>query len=60
VHPVASATPLFAKFVPANFFLFPTVKKELAGLTLTKETLKKEREGAMTTLTTADFTAAFQ
>jgi hypothetical protein len=30
--------------VPADFFLFPKVKKELAGLTLTKETLKKERE----------------
>ncbi len=38
----------------ADFILFPKVKKELAGLTLTKETLKKEREGAMRTLTTAD------
>jgi hypothetical protein len=29
-------------FVPADFFLFPSVKRELTGKTLTQETLKKE------------------
>jgi hypothetical protein len=38
----------------ADFFLFPEVKKELACLTLTKETFKKEWEGAARTLKGAD------
>ncbi len=38
----------------ANFFLFPKVKRELAGLTLTKETFKKEWEGAAKTLKALD------
>ena len=29
----------------ANVFLFPLVKKELAGLIFTEETLKKSEEG---------------
>jgi hypothetical protein len=28
-----------------DFFLFPSVKRELAGKTLTQETVKKEWEG---------------
>jgi hypothetical protein len=44
----------------ADFFLFPKVKKELAGLTLTRETFKKEWEGAVRTLPAADFVEAFQ
>jgi hypothetical protein len=43
----------------AEIFLFPSVKRELAGKTLTKETLKKEWEGAVRTLSAADFTTAF-
>ncbi len=43
-----------------DFFLFPKVKKVLAGLTLTRETFKKEWEGAVGTLTAADFAEAFQ
>jgi hypothetical protein len=43
----------------AEFFLFPSVKRELAGKTLTKETLKKEWEGAVRTLSAADFSTAF-
>jgi hypothetical protein len=31
----------------ADFFLFPSVKRELAGKTLTEETLNKEWEGAV-------------
>jgi hypothetical protein len=45
---------------PTDFFLFPKVKKELVGLTLTRETFKKEWEGAIRTLTAADFAEAFQ
>jgi hypothetical protein len=39
----------------ADFFLFRKVKKELAGLTLTRETFKKEWEGVVRTTTAADF-----
>jgi histone-lysine N-methyltransferase SETMAR len=45
--------PYSPDLTPANFFLFPKVKRELAVLTLTKETFKKEWEGA-------DFTIAFR
>jgi histone-lysine N-methyltransferase SETMAR len=44
----------------ADFFLFPKVKRELAGLTLTKYTFKKECEGAAKTLKAANFAAAFR
>jgi hypothetical protein len=43
-----------------DFFLFPKVKRELAGLTLIKETFKKEWEGAARTLNAADFATAFR
>jgi hypothetical protein len=36
------------------------VKRELAGLTLTKETFKKEWKGAAKTLKVADFATAFR
>jgi histone-lysine N-methyltransferase SETMAR len=53
--------PLYSPdLAPADFFLFPKVKKELAGLTLTRETFKKKWEGAGRTLTAADFAEAFQ
>jgi histone-lysine N-methyltransferase SETMAR len=53
--------PLYSPdLAPANFFLFPKVKKELSGLTLTRETFKKEWEGAVRTLAVADFATAFQ
>jgi histone-lysine N-methyltransferase SETMAR len=45
---------------PADFFLFPSVKRELAGKTLTQETLKKAWEGAVRTLWAADFATAFR
>ncbi len=48
--------PLYSlDLAPANFFLFPKVKKELAGLTLTRESFKKDWEGAVRTLSAADF-----
>jgi hypothetical protein len=45
---------------PADFFLFPKVKKELAGLTLMRESFKKDWEGALRTLLAADFAEAFR
>jgi predicted Zn-dependent peptidase len=46
--------------VPADFFLFPSVKRQLASKTLTQETLKKEWEEAVRTLSAADFATAFR
>jgi histone-lysine N-methyltransferase SETMAR len=45
---------------PTDFFLFPKVKKKLAGFTLTRKTFKKECEGAVRNLMAADFVEAFQ
>ncbi len=42
----------------ADFFLFSSVKRELAGKTLTEETLKQEWEGNVETLSAADFVKA--
>jgi histone-lysine N-methyltransferase SETMAR len=47
--------PYSPDLAPADFFLFPKVKKELAGLTLTRESFKKDWEGAVRTLSAADF-----
>ncbi len=52
--------PYSPDLAPADFFLFPEVKRELACLTLTKETFKKEWEGATRTLKAADFATAFR
>jgi histone-lysine N-methyltransferase SETMAR len=52
--------PYLPDLAPSDYFLFPKVKKELAGLTLTRETFKKEREGTVRTPTAADFAKAFR
>ncbi len=53
--------PYSPDLAPADFFLFPSVKRELAGKALTQETLKKEWEGAVIrTLSVADFATAFR
>jgi histone-lysine N-methyltransferase SETMAR len=52
--------PFLPDLAPADFFLFPSMKRELADKTLTKETLKKEWEGVVRTLSAADFTLAFR
>jgi histone-lysine N-methyltransferase SETMAR len=52
--------PYSPDLAPADFFLFPSVKRELAGKTLTQETLKKAWEGAVRTLSAADFATAFR
>jgi histone-lysine N-methyltransferase SETMAR len=52
--------PYSPDLAPADFFLFPKVKSVLAGKTLTTQTFKKEWEGAVRTLSAADFADAFQ
>jgi hypothetical protein len=39
--------PYSPDLAPVDFFRFPRVKRELAGLTLTQETFKKEWEWAV-------------
>jgi hypothetical protein len=46
--------PYSPDLAPANFFKFPRVKKELASLTFTQETFKKECEGDARTIFPAD------
>jgi hypothetical protein len=45
---------------PADFFLFPKVKKELARLMLMRKIFKKKWKGAVRTLSAADFAEAIQ
>jgi hypothetical protein len=52
--------PYLLDLAPADYFLFPRVKRELAGLTLTQNTFKKEWEGAIRSITAADFAEAFR
>jgi hypothetical protein len=42
-----------------GFFLFPIVKSELAGLSLTQESFQKSWEGAVRTISQDDFATAF-
>jgi hypothetical protein len=51
--------PYSPDLAPTDFSLFPEVKRELAGLTLTKETFM-EWEGAARALMAADFATAFR
>jgi histone-lysine N-methyltransferase SETMAR len=44
----------------ADFFLFPTIKRQLAGKTLTQETFKTMWEGATRTIAKEDYAAAFR
>ena len=61
----ASAIPLIADtlyspdFAPVDFFLFTKPKQQLAGLSLTRESLKKTWGGVSKTITAEDVAAAF-
>jgi hypothetical protein len=44
----------------ADFFLFPTIKRQLASKTLTQETFKTMWEGAARNIAKEDYTAAFR
>jgi [histone H3]-lysine36 N-dimethyltransferase SETMAR len=52
--------PYSPDLAPADFFLFPKLKNHLAGKTITAQSFKKEWEGAVRTLSAADFADAFQ
>jgi histone-lysine N-methyltransferase SETMAR len=45
---------------PADFFLFPRVKTELAGLSMNQETFQKSWEGVVRTIPKEDFATAFR
>jgi histone-lysine N-methyltransferase SETMAR len=51
--------PYSPDLAPADFSLFPTLKKELSGLTLTFTEFKTMWEGVVRTLTKDDFARAF-
>ncbi len=42
--------PFSPDLAPADYFLFPRIKKELAGFTMTQDTFKKSWEGAAKSL----------
>jgi hypothetical protein len=50
--------PYLPDLAPADF-LFRRVKEQLSGISLNQETLKKNWEGVMRTITVEDFAAAF-
>jgi len=51
--------PYSPDLAPADYFLFPTVKRELAGRTLTQETFKTSWDGVLRTIAKDEFAAAF-
>ncbi len=44
---------------PADYFLFPKLKKELAVITMTQEKFKKEWEGVLRGISREEFAKAF-
>ena len=51
--------PYSPDLAPADFFLFPKIKNQLAGRTLTQETFQKSWEGMVRTIGKDDFATAF-
>jgi len=54
-----SHPPYSPDLAPADFFLFRRVKEELAGHTLSQDTIKKTWEGVMRTIAVQEFAVAF-
>jgi histone-lysine N-methyltransferase SETMAR len=52
--------PYSPDLAPADYFLFPTLKRELAGLTMSLDEFKQKWEGVIRTLTKDDFARAFE
>jgi hypothetical protein len=48
-----------SELIPADYFLFPKLKKELAGITMTQEKFKKEWEGVLRGISREEFVKAF-
>jgi hypothetical protein len=51
--------PYSQDLAPADYFFSPRVKRELAGLTLTQDTFKKEWEGAVRSIMATDLAKVF-
>ena len=54
-----SHAPYSFDIATADYFLFPKLKKELAGITMTQEKLKKEWEGVLKGISREEFAMAF-
>jgi histone-lysine N-methyltransferase SETMAR len=54
-----SHPPYSPDLAPADFFLFPKLKKELAGFTMTQAEFKKEWEGVLRGVSKDEFARAF-
>jgi hypothetical protein len=54
-----SNPPFSPDLIPADYFLFPKLKKELAGFTMTQEEFKKEWEGVLRRVSREEFAKAF-
>ena len=54
-----SHTPYSPDLTPADYFLFPKLKKELAGFSMTQEEFKKEWEGVLRRVSREGFGKAF-
>ena len=52
-------SPYSPDLTPANFFLFPKLIRELAGITMTQEHFKNKWEGVLRALSKDDFVRAF-
>ena len=51
--------PYSPDLAPADYSLFPKLKRELAGITMTQEKFKKKWEGVLGTMSKDDFARAF-
>jgi histone-lysine N-methyltransferase SETMAR len=54
-----SHPPCSPDLAPADYFLFPKLKKELVGITMTQEKFKKEWEGVLRGVSREEFAKAF-
>ena len=51
--------PYSPDLAPAGFFLFPKVKEQLAGITLTQQSFRSTWDRVLTTISAAEFATAF-
>jgi len=59
-HQTALPPPPYSfDLAPADYFLFPKLKKELAGITMTQEKFKKKWEGVLRGISREELAKAF-
>ena len=51
--------PYLPDLAPGDFFLFPNVKEQLAGITLTQQSFQPTWERVLKSITAAEFATAF-